>query len=178
MRRLMVTTFVLAAAIVIGGCSGGTASAPAAGANGTSTTTATSSSTPPAPKTAEEVGKALAGKVASSKVTVVYTAASDPNKLLGRPNGYLSKIAFSDSRVSPSDVEGTDSDAVERGGSVEVYADADGAKKRSDYIQAIAKGLPAAGEYDYLSGAVLVRVSRVLTPDQARDYETALKTIS
>lgn len=174
MHRLMVTTFVLATAIVVGGCSGGAASAPAAGANGTTTTT---SSTPPAPKTAEEIGKALAGKVTASKVTVVYTAANDPNKLLGRPNGYLSKIAFFDSRVSPSDVEGADSDAVERGGSVEVYADADGAKKRSDYIQAIAKGLPAAGEYDYLSGGVLVRVSRMLTPDQAKDYDTALKAV-
>jgi hypothetical protein len=176
MRRLMVTTLVLATATVVAGCSTGAASAPATGTSGTGTTS-TTSSTPPAPKTAEEIGKALAAKVTSSKVTVVYTAANDPNKLLGRPNGYLSKVAFSDSRVSPSDVEGTGSDAVERGGSVEVFADADGAKKRSDYIQAIAKGLPAASEYDYLSGGVLVRVSRVLTPDQAKDYETALKAI-
>jgi hypothetical protein len=59
-----------------------------------------------------EIGKALAAKVAESKVTVVYTAANDPNELLGRPNGYQSKIAFSDSRVPACDVEATDSDSI------------------------------------------------------------------
>jgi hypothetical protein len=164
-----VVAAVVTAAVVVGGCSDGVAGAPPAG---------TATSTPPQPKTAEEIGKAIAAKVSTARVTVVYTAADDPNKLLGRPNGYLSKIAFSDSRVSASDVEGTESDSVERGGSVEVFADADSARKRSDYIQAIAKGFPAAGEYDYLSGGVLVRVSRILTPDQAKDYETALKGVS
>ncbi|MFD5250411.1 hypothetical protein ACFWIW_38090 [Amycolatopsis sp. NPDC058340] len=43
-----------------------------------------------------------------------------------------------------------------------------------DFIQSVAKNLPAAGEYDYLKGPVLVRVSRFLTPNQAKEYEAAL----
>ena len=49
--------------------------------------------------------------------------------------------------------------------------------KRVKYIQAIASGFPAAVEYDYSSGPVLGRVSRMLTPVQASEYQTALSGI-
>jgi hypothetical protein len=37
-----------------------------------------------------------------------------------------------------------------RGGSVEVFTIEETAKAQMDFIQAVAKGLPAAGEYDYV----------------------------
>ena len=48
------------------------------------------------------------------------TYARTPNRLLGRPNGYTSKIAFADSRISKTDTDGRQKDAIERGGSIEV----------------------------------------------------------
>jgi hypothetical protein len=41
----------------------------------------------------------LAAKVLSAKLGVVYSAENDPNKVLGHPNGYASKVSFTDSRV-------------------------------------------------------------------------------
>ncbi len=126
------------------------------------------------PKTADDVTNTLGAKIATLKLIKTYTAEDDPNHLLGRPNGYSSKTAFGDSRVKSDDVEYLKEDAVERGGSVEVFSTEEAAKARMDFIQAVAKGLPAVGEYDYVKGGVLVRVSRFLTPDQAKQYQVAL----
>ena len=106
--------------------------------------------------------------------TGVVTAADDPNHLLGRPNGYTSKVYWTDTRVDktkiyPSSIGGTDP-----GGAIESYADAAGAQARRDFIGAIAKASPAlANEYDYLAGTSLIRVSGLLTPDQAKQYDAA-----
>ncbi|MBF8194399.1 hypothetical protein ITP53_53835 [Nonomuraea sp. K274] len=108
------------------------------------------------------------------KVTVTYTEDSDPNKLLGRPNGYLSKAAFSDSRVK---ADGAKEGDVTAGGGVEVFADADAAEQRVDYIQAIASKSPMFGEYTYAAGNVVVRVSKELGSSDAAAYETALGEI-
>ncbi|SFR28386.1 hypothetical protein SAMN04488564_113234 [Lentzea waywayandensis] len=133
---------------------------------------------PATPKTAEEVTNALAQKIPSLKLTKVFTAEDDPNKQLGRPNGYTSKTAFTDTRVA---VEGlvaiTKENDTLRGGGVEVFADEAAAKARMDYIQSIGKQTPLLVEYDYVTGGVLVRVSKQLTPTQAKEYETALAGI-
>ncbi|OLZ44588.1 hypothetical protein BS329_36295 [Amycolatopsis coloradensis] len=161
MRRTMTAVSLALAALSLAACGGGSPSAiGSAGSNAT--------------KTADDVTKTLGEKIASVKLIKTYTPEDDPNHLLGRPNGYTSKTAFSDSRVKQSDVEYLGSDAVERGGSVEVFGDEAGAKARMKFIQTVSKSLPSVGEYDYVNGAVLVRVSRLLTPDQAKEYETAL----
>ena len=56
-------------------------------------------------RTAKEVFKDISAKVDSASLTTVYDEASDPNELLGRPNGYTSKVAFADSRVKFEDYE-------------------------------------------------------------------------
>lgn len=133
---------------------------------------------PAKPKTAEEITTALAGKVASVKLTKVFTAADDPNKLLGRPNGYSSKSAFTDTRIPVTgEVELTKENDTLRGGGVEVFADEAAAKSRMEYIQSFGKATPMLAEYDYVHGGVLLRVSKQLTPDQAKEYETALAAI-
>jgi hypothetical protein len=125
-------------------------------------------------ETAEEVFNRIAAQVPPASLVKVYTEDDDPNKLLGRPNGYTSKTAFADSRVSKADVEGTEKDAIERGGSIEVFPDAELAKGRADYIQGVLKNSGLRAEYDYLRGPVLVRVTGNLSPSKARDYERAL----
>lgn len=128
----------------------------------------------PNPQTAEEVFADIASKVDTAKLVKVYTEDDDPNDLLGRPNGYTSKIAFSDSRISKDDIDGTAKDAIERGGSIEVYPDAAGAKARATYIQDMLKATGFGTEYDYVKGPILVRVTGNLTPTKAKDYQAAL----
>ncbi|MDT7664569.1 MAG: hypothetical protein QOD04_4125 [Pseudonocardiales bacterium] len=126
-----------------------------------------------APLTAEQVTRQLNEQVRTSTLTTVYTADTDPNKLLGRPGGYVSKTAFADSRVE-SGVLGGAPDAMNRGGSVEVFADEDAATTRRNYLQEIGKRAPIFSEYDYQSGPVLLRISHLLTPQQGAEYEAAL----
>jgi hypothetical protein len=105
--------------------------------------------------------------------TTVYTAASDPNHLLGRPGEYTSKANFADSRVT------TSGDGVAAGGSVEVFPNQADATRRAVYIQSVTQAAPIAGaEYDYVSSAILLRVSGSLTPAQAAAYKSALEVIT
>lgn len=140
-------------------------------------TTACSSSGSSSALTAEQVTQKLTEKIPSVSLTKTYTAEDDPNKLLGRPNQYTSKTAFADSRV-PQEGLPDDKTQTEHGGGVEVFPDEAGATARRDRIQEIAKGMGGLiSEYGYVKGGVLVRVSGKLTPEQAKEYETALDAI-
>jgi hypothetical protein len=129
----------------------------------------------PAPKTAEQITTALAEGVPTSRLTLNYTADNDREKLLGTPGGYTSKTAFSDRRVPVDQLEGLRDDAIELGGSVEVFADQAAATARREHIARIGQQTPTAFEHLYQSGNVLVRVSSLLTPEEAADYDDALK---
>lgn len=136
----------------------------------------TTASSTPAPKEldAQQVVIALTKAISNTKAATVYTAATDPNKLLGRPNGYTSKADFTDGRAKP-EID----DEVQNGGSVEVYDEPADAEERSKFIQDTLKAMKIFGtEYHYLNGGILLRVSGALTPDQAAEYETALKQLS
>lgn len=131
----------------------------------------------PAPsKAAADATSAFAvihAAVPSAKLGDTVTAENDPNHLLGRPHQYTSKITFTDGRIPADQTEGYKPGDAELGGSIEAFPNAADAKARHDYIQTVTKGIPALTEYDYLHGATLVRVSRLLTPAQAADYEKA-----
>jgi hypothetical protein len=61
--------------------------------------------------------------------------------------------------------------SVELGGSIESYPDATGALARAEYIQRTFKAAPVlGGEYDYVVGPNVLRLSRILTPSQAKAY--------
>lgn len=104
--------------------------------------------------------------------TVIYTADTDPNKLLGRPGQYLAKANWHDSRLpAPS---APDDPQVSDGGGVEIYADNAGAQARADYIQGLGKKMPMLAEYDYVKGPLIMRLSKSLTPAQSADYKKML----
>jgi hypothetical protein len=128
--------------------------------------------------TAEQVAIRLAGAGLPLRTTVVYTAANDPDNLLGRPGGYTSKIAFADPRIGRDRVAGTDTDAIERGGSIEVYPDVAAASARVDYLRTVSSASPRLAEYTYLQAGVVLRLSRHLTQDAAAGYEGTLKRLS
>jgi hypothetical protein len=166
MRRTIMLTPLLALAlsVVLAACSGQTAqeASPAA-------------SPAPGPQTAAQVVDGLkAAGLPITKVTV-YTAETDPNDLLGRPNGYTSKAAFSDGRLKGDDVRGVEEGSVTLGGGVEVFATEAEARKRMQYIQSVLEAMEMLGtEYDYVEGPVLLRLSQLLTPEQAKQYARAL----
>ncbi|QFK70377.1 hypothetical protein F7984_03530 [Pradoshia sp. D12] len=65
---------------------------------------------------------------------------------------------------------------MENGGSVEVFEINEDAEKRKEYIETVTKEMGGLlTEYSYVEKNVLLRLSKSLTPDQAADYETALK---
>ena len=136
--------------------------------------TACSSETSP-PRTAGAIVSAIVGRLATARTGVVYTAATDPNHLLGTPGGYTSKAAFTDSRINTADLPGATTDNIQAGGTVEVFADASGASVRQQRIQQLEKNPPLLGsEYTFTDGTALLRVSGRLTAAQAAEYEAAL----
>ena len=98
---------------------------------------------------------------------------SDPNELLGRPHGYTSKTNFADSRLERQEFEGNLS--LDSGGSVEAFDNESDAGERFDFLDAVARGI--LGEYHYLRGVVILRVSKSFTPDEAAEYESAFLAI-
>lgn len=118
---------------------------------------------------AEDVAKQL--KDAGLPITDIkpVTAADDSNQLLGRPGQYTSKLFFYDGRhpkVPESD---------ENENSIEVFASAEDAKTRHDYIENVTKGTPFLMQYLLLSGRVLVRLDKAVLPDEAEKYKAALQ---
>lgn len=125
--------------------------------------------TPTVAADATPIATALKAKVASiTKVTTV-TEALDSNQLLGRPNQYTSAAWIADSGATPGET-GIDGGAV-----VEVFANAEDAKTRSEYILRVLKeGGPILGtEWPHLKGAALLRVSGQLSPSVNKQYAAA-----
>ncbi|MDR3034571.1 MAG: hypothetical protein LBV78_15920 [Kitasatospora sp.] len=185
MRRTALAAITAGIAVAVTGCSGGSgtdrpaaqaATAPAAPAPSvTPSNSAVPQPDSAAPRDAGAAVAALSATVPNIREVKTYTADNDPNHLLGRPHQYVSKTAFTDARIQPADVEGEDEDSVTRGGSVEVFATTADAQARVDYIADIIKNMPVFTEYDYVHGTEVLRVSKLLTPNQAEGLETALK---
>lgn len=172
---MRLTPTLAAAAVVLltaTACSsaGSTTAVPSA-----NTPAATASAPPKAapPKDANAVIAALLKAVPTGKLGTVITEANDGNHLIGRPGQYTSKVTFTDSRIKAGDVMSNDPTDVGFGGAVEVFANAKDAQTRAAYIQAIVKSMPALLEYDYPHGNVVVRVSHLLPPSQAAEYDKA-----
>jgi hypothetical protein len=121
----------------------------------------------------------LASRGLPVTLTVTYTFGSDPNHLLGRPNGYLSKASFTDSRIQSASVRDPSLGSVDLGGSVEVFASPDIASTRAAYLQRVENAATFLGsEYDFVAGDILVRVSGDLTAKQANEYKSTLIAIA
>ncbi|EIV95685.1 hypothetical protein [Frankia sp. QA3] len=127
--------------------------------------------------TAEQVAIRLAEAGLPLHTTVVYTAATDPDRLLGTAGGYSSRIAFSDPRVGSNEVAGAPAGAIERGGAIEAFRDAAAAQRRATRLLTVTENNPLITEYVYVRGGVVVRVSLVLTEQQAKGYEAALQRL-
>lgn len=137
--------------------------------------------------TATEVEQMLKDGGFPLKEITTYDEKTDPNLLLGRPNGYKSKALVNDTlaiQTAYDNAEVSDFQTIEEfekdnyllGVDVEVFETHSLAKKRMDYLQSLSA--PLVYEYDYLQGATLMRVSGYLTPEQAKQYEKALNDMA
>ncbi len=157
----------------------GLAAAALSGVSGCARAPASRQGAPPplSPAPAEAVARDLRGSGVPVHVSVVFTPETDPDALLGRPGGYVSKLAFVDSRVNGGEVADGDPGSVALGGVIEVFPDADLARRRAQRLQQAAVGIPTLAEYDFLSGRTLIRVSRYLTSSAARQYLAILHAV-
>lgn len=102
----------------------------------------------------------------------VFTEQDDSNRLLGRPGQYTSKISFFDAR-HPRSADGGD----EGENTIEVFATAEDARRRYDYVDGITKNLPMLMQYQVLKGRLLARFDKVLLPSEVKQYEAALPAL-
>jgi hypothetical protein len=176
--RGTVPGILIAASLLLAGCGSGPTTPPV-GATSIAPVPATSAPAPSPALSAAAVVTALTGAGLPITGVTVYTDSTDPNHLLGRPNGYTSKAAFVDKRVKASDAHDSTKGSVSLGGSAEVFATPEGASARAKYIATVDKSMQMLGaEYDYVSGPVLLRVSEVLTPAEAKGYASKLAKVT
>jgi hypothetical protein len=133
-----------------------------------------SAAVPSSPPSAAVLASRL--KAAGLPVThlIVYTAATDPNHLLGRQGGYTSKVAWQDRRAIAAGAgkpAGSDRGGTEFGGGIEVFPTMAAAAQRLAYLKSFQP--PLGDGYDYQSGTAILRLSQYLIPGQARAYQAA-----
>jgi hypothetical protein len=132
---------------------------------------------PSRPPTAAVLASRL--KAASLPVThlIVYTATTDPNHLLGRQGGCISKVAWQDRRAIAAGAgkpTASDRGGTEFGGGIEVFPTVAAAAQRLAYLKSFQP--PLGDGYDYQVGTAILRLSNYLTPAQAHVYRAAFAT--
>ena len=158
--RAMLAIATMAACVTVASCgSSGPTAAGQASSTPASSIAAHASSTPSAPSTSSGAltAEQIAHRMKLRHVTA-YTAATDPNHLLGREGGYTSKINWPN-------------------GSIEVFSTQAEAQKRETYLNAFA-GTPFGDGYDYLVGSYLLRIFDSRTPTQAHALEAKFLKIT
>ena len=94
---------------------------------------------------------------------IVYTVKTDPNHLMGRQNGYASKVAWVDPRAVKAGAGNPSSDrgGIEFGGGIEVFPDSSAAQARDKELKSFTA--PFGDGYDYPDGDAVLRLSQYLT---------------
>lgn len=116
------------------------------------------------------------GKVEHVADISAVTEDNDPNGNLNKPGGYTATVYYSDDRISlDSSVYGTSviDQGTDGGGAIEVYATAEDAEKRRDYLATYDGGIFASGTHTVV-GTVLVRTSNELKASEQQDMEAKL----
>jgi len=135
--------------------------------------------TPKVTKTAGQIATAMKTRLPQVSEVIIWTETNDPSRLLGRPGQYTSAATLIDDRTWPK--PGDDfpvgqpcvhaDPGVNCGASIEVFATAADALRRSTYIQDLTQNATWLGvEYHDVEGAALLRVIGVLPPSVNRLY--------
>ncbi len=104
---------------------------------------------------------------------VIYTEETDPDSLLGRPDQYIAKMSWRDTRVARSGEPGIDT-----GGTIEVFLDRQTLEARKSYIEEVTAGNAMLAGYMFDNGSALMRLTSRLTPKQAQGYNDVFQAVS
>lgn len=171
---LPATLITAAAVLALTGCGGDTTPAPSSQSTSKppSTSTPTTAAAPDAP-TASRPGDATASAkkiealVPSVVKVVTITEKNDPNPIFGRPGAYVSAAVLYE-KVTTCTTLGVDC-----GAKVEVYKSSADAQARANYLLGMKRDKMIPGEFDYVRGVSVLRVSGGLTPALAESYHAA-----
>ena len=121
--------------------------------------------------TAEQVVSELQRGSLPIDGVIVYDENTDENKLLGRPNQYISKVNFADTRLEQFDP------ASPNGGTIEVFTSASDLNRRKAHNEMVMEKYPIFTEYLFVHGKYIMRLSKDLSPEQAKEYEEMFMSI-
>lgn len=99
-----------------------------------------------------------------------YTAETDFENLLGKPDQYIEKVDWIDTRIKSNSIDN------HVGGVIEIFETVDALESRKKKVEEVES---KAGIKNYLFAHknVLIRLDSILNPQQASDYEIVLKTV-
>lgn len=112
--------------------------------------------------TAESAAVAIGYAIPSVTGLVTFTVRTDPQHLLGRPDGYVAAIVIFDGRVV------CDEPGVSCGAEIEQWPTEIAAQHRSASWPLLVR------EYHFRYGAVVIRVSGALSRNAALEYDRVL----
>lgn len=115
---------------------------------------------------------------------VVYNSENDPSGQLGKPNQYISKANFEDTRVGQMTDENGEIMKDEfgnpdvLGGTVEVFASEEDIAARKEFMESAYENMgEKVGQYMFINGNAMLRVEFSLTPEQAKEYGEAFNSL-
>lgn len=96
---------------------------------------------------------------------VEFTAETDPNDQIGRPNGYIAKFSWTDEREPNFQC------------TVEFFSSVEDLDLRKRHLEQVHAAMPLTRQYVFIHKNAILRVPLKLTPDQASRYEAILKAL-
>jgi hypothetical protein len=113
--------------------------------------------------------------ISEIKEIASVTEDNDPNGNLGKAGSYTAQVFFTTDLVDQSEVSGNT--AIDKGtsggGSIEVYATEEDAKKRNEYLATFDGTFLASGSHTVI-GTVVVRTSNLLKASQQKELESKI----
>ena len=107
-----------------------------------------------------------------------FDEATDPNKLLGRPNQYTQKVSFEDTTIEQPNPEFlTEGDQTFNGGTIEVFSTEEEALGRKAYVESMTSGMPMIQQYIYVNHTAVLRLEKDILPSVAKKYEAVFMGI-
>lgn len=95
-----------------------------------------------------------------------YTEENCPEGLLRRPEQYIERADFEDTRLD----QNVD---LYRGGSIEVFFNKSDLDKRMEHLESVASDI-LNNRYRYIYNNVIIRLDDALTSEEAQEYESIL----
>lgn len=106
----------------------------------------------------------------------VATEENDPNGQLNKEGGYTGALFFKLANLEETYTEDACQAGTAAGGSIEIYKNANDAKKRNEYLSIFDGGILAS--FHKIDGTIIIRISNNLTASEQKElYNTIVNKI-